>query len=208
MEATGSSDRLRWLVSIAAIGLTVFLAYVLWRGRLDSSPAALLSDAEAPITLSTVEPPKPTQIGVDVVGAVQQPGLYYLTPDARVDDAVKAAGGLAPQADRDAVNLAARVKDEQQLRIPRVGEADLRTIASDVTTAGQQARIDLNTADAAALEALPGIGPAGAKEIVAYRAAHGPFRSVEQLDDVSGIGPTTVDALRDLVIVNEASGSR
>ena len=139
---------------------------------------------------------------MEVARAVQRPGLYYLPAPSPVDDAIKAAGGFAPDADRDAINLAVRLVDEQQLLVPRVGEALQRTAVADATAARQPVRLDLNTADMAALEALPGIGPATARRIVEYRETHGPFRSVDQLDDVSGIGAATIDALRDLVTVS------
>jgi competence protein ComEA len=208
MESTSSNERLRWLLTLLIIALTVFAVWMWWRASSIPNPAPPLPARMEQQPDVTVAPSAaPARIGVDIVGAVQQPGLYYLPPEARVDDAVKAAGGFAPDANRDGVNLAARLKDEQQLRIPHVEEPAPQAAraeavpAADVTEAPGARRVDLNTADAQALEALPGVGPATARQIVDYRSAHGPYRSVEQLDDVPGIGPGTINALRDLVTI-------
>ncbi len=205
MESTSSNERLRWLLTLLIVALTAFAVWMWWRASSTPNPVPVPARMEQQPDVTAAPPADPARIGVDVVGAVQQPGLYYLPPEARVDDAVKAAGGFAPDADRDGVNLAARLKDEQQLRIPHVEEVAPQAAraaavpAADATD--QPARIDLNTADAQALEALPGIGPATARQIVEYRSAHGPYRSVEQLDDVPGIGPGTINALRDRVTI-------
>lgn len=199
MEAPATYDRLRWLLTVAVVIGAAGLAFW-WLAPKDQDPAALLpaNTMAAPGRTNATEEPR-ASIGVDVVGAVQQPGLYYLERSARVEDAIAAAGGLAPDADREAVNLAARVLDEQQIRVPRIGEA-METGGSAPPPAAAQP-LNLNTADLAALDALPGIGPVMAQRIVEYRTAHGPFRSVEQLQDVSGIGEATLEGLRELVIV-------
>lgn len=197
-------ERLRWLLTLVVIGATGCALIWWWRTAPASDATALLPAPVALATVPPVAPPTagPPQIGVDVVGAVQHPDLYYLPDGARVADAVNIAGGFAPDADRDAINLAARLKDEQKLRVPRVGES--QTVARDMeptvamTVGGL---VDLNRADAAALEVLPGIGPTIAGRIIEYRTAHGLFRSVDQLDEVSGIGAETLAELRHLVTV-------
>ncbi len=210
MEVSAVHHRLRWLLTFAIVGISLVALILWWRASSAPDPAVLLPDpTPAPPHAATAAPLEPATIGVDVVGAVQQPGLYYLREGSRVDDAIKAAGGFAPDANRDAINVATRLKDEQQLRVPRVGEASGPRVAeiseppeSSAAAAPDAAgRLNLNTADAQALEKLPGIGPARAQLIVEYRAAHGPFRSVDQLQDVQGIGAATVAALRDLVTV-------
>jgi competence protein ComEA len=134
---------------------------------------------------------------VSVVGLVNRPGLVTLPTGSRVAEAVEAAGGLLPGADAATVNLAAVVSDGEQIRVgvPAPGG----TPSQGGSASG--GRVDLNAADAAALDALPGIGPVLARRIVDHRARHGPFRSVEQLDDVPGIGPSTAAELADLVTV-------
>jgi competence protein ComEA len=128
-------------------------------------------------------------------------------------DAVDAAGGLAPGADPDRVNLAAPVVDGSRLAIPLVGQAAPAELAPqlpagsgapgsgtvDGAPASPGTPVDLNTADAQQLDSLPGVGPSTAEAIIAHRDEHGPFRSVEELLDVRGIGEAKLDALRDLV---------
>jgi competence protein ComEA len=201
MEATGPNDRLRWLLTLLVLGLALAALFTWWRSASRTDPAMLLPSPDLREPQATAPSRSGGSFAVDVVGAVQKPGLYYLAPDSRVDDAIKAAGGLAPDANREAVNFATRLKDEQQLRVPRVGEGSQRSAGPVAAATAEVARIDVNTADAQTLEALPGIGSVTARQIVAYRTAHGPFQSVDQLDDVPGIGAATIDALRDLVTV-------
>jgi len=140
---------------------------------------------------------------VHVAGAVSAPGVYQLVAGSRVIDAVQAAGGLAADANPDAVNLAALVTDAERVYVPAVGEllAPVVTTASGGGSATQVWPININAADATRLEDLPGVGPATAALIIAYRDQHGPFGSVEQLAEVRGIGPAKLDAIRALVAV-------
>jgi len=115
-----------------------------------------------------------------------------------VIDAVQAAGGLASDANPDAVNLAALVQDSQRVYVPRLGEV---TTEPSAETAAEVWPININTADASRLEDLPGVDPATAALIISYRDQHGPFATVEQLADVRGIGPAKLDAIRSLVTV-------
>jgi competence protein ComEA len=136
---------------------------------------------------------------VHVVGAVATPGLVRLPTNARVVDAVAAAFGLAVDADPSALNLARRVIDGEQLRIPRVGEPGVVFAAThEPASAG---RVNLNTAPATELETLPRVGSAMAQRIIDWRTSHGRFSSVDDLSSVSGFGEKTLDAMRDLVAV-------
>ena len=130
-------------------------------------------------------------IAVHVKGAVAEPGLYWLAPDSRVDDAVQAAGGALPEADLDNVNLAAFVSDGSQLYVPFAGE-------SEDAVSGP---LNINTATEAQLEALDGIGETKARAIVEYRESRGDFASVEQLTRVDGIGDATLDKIREQICV-------
>ncbi|MDR1999178.1 MAG: SLBB domain-containing protein, partial [Frankiaceae bacterium] len=114
---------------------------------------------------------------VHVAGLVASPGVYWLPDGARVADALDAAGGAAPEADLSTVNLARRVSDGEQIAIGVPGAADsvARPTASGAAGPGPTGPIDINTADAAALDALPGIGPVLAQRIVQWRAEHGRF---------------------------------
>jgi competence protein ComEA len=153
---------------------------------------------------------------VHVLGAVRRPGLFELSDGARVIDVVAAAGGLTDTADPAAVNLARPVSDGEQVYIPQLGEAQpgkaqpgeappggTQAGAAPGTrgAAGAAAKLNLNTATAAQLEALPRIGPAMAQRILDYRDANGRFRTIEDLRAVTGIGDKTFDGLKDLVTV-------
>jgi competence protein ComEA len=156
---------------------------------------------------------------VAVAGAVVRPGLYRVATDTRVSSLLAAAGGLAPDADPDRVNLAAPVRDGERVYVPRRGEAGAPPVvagtgggpdpappAAGAGPAGARGGapagpVDLNRATAAELDALPGVGPTTAQAIIEHRATRGPFTSVEQLADVRGIGPAKLDHLRPLVVV-------
>jgi len=139
----------------------------------------------------------PAPVYVHVSGAVAAPGLYVLRETARVVDAVAAAGGFTDDADEGAVNLARPVSDGEQLVVPVAGAATSGA-SEDLAADG---RVDLNRADASALDTLPRIGPAMAERIIQWREANGGFRSVEDLLAVPGIGDKMLETLRDLVRV-------
>jgi competence protein ComEA len=139
---------------------------------------------------------------VDVSGAVRRPGLQRLPRGARVADAIAAAGGALPRADVDAVNLAAPVADGVQVLVPRRaaagGAGGAGSAGGDGTASGGP--VDLNSATAEQLDALPGIGPSTAAKIVEYRQAHGAFHSLAELDAVPGIGAGRLAQLKGLVV--------
>ena len=147
-----------------------------------SAAAAASSAPGAPATSGSA----PASVVVSVVGQVATPGLVTLPAGARVADALSAAGGLLPGADPAAVNAAALLADGQQIAVGVPGAA---APAGTAGSSAGTAPVDLNAATAADLDALPGVGPVLAQRIVDYRGAHGRFASVEQLDDVDGIGP-------------------
>ena len=152
---------------------------------------------------------EPVVVVVDVDGAVASPGVYRLTEGARVQDAVASAGGLAPDADTSQVNLAAPVSDGQKVLIPRQGESPTPAATTGVGTAGAgtagtQAApglVNINTANAALLDTLPGVGASTAQAIIDDRAQNGPFASVEDLMRVSGIGEKKFAKLKDRIRV-------
>lgn len=136
---------------------------------------------------------------VHVSGAVRAPGLYALSSDARVVDAIAAAGGFADDAARDAVNLARPVGDGEQLVVPTTAQTAERS--NEPGSPAGDGRVNLNTADAAELDTLPRIGPAMAQRILDWREQSGRFTSVDDLLAIPGIGPKMLAALRDLVTV-------
>ena len=141
---------------------------------------------------------------VDVAGRVRHPGLYRLPPGARVDDAVRAAGGALPGVKLDALNLAAPLVDGQQIAVgirpaADAGGAPIAGVSAPARTASGP--VDLNSATLEQLETLPGVGPVLAQHVLDWRGAHGRFTSVDQLNDVTGIGDVKFGALKPLVTV-------
>lgn len=130
---------------------------------------------------------------VDVTGAVLRPGVYRMPAGSRVDDAVQRAGGATGRAELEAVNLAARLADGQQVVVPeRVPGGAVATVGS----ASEEGPISLGTATVEQLDTIDGIGPVTAADIIEFRDQHGGLASVDQLDQVSGIGPATMESLR------------
>lgn len=173
-------------------------------------PVAIIAPATA--TPAPLVTPSPPPLTVHIVGAVEEPGVYALPSGSRLDDLVRLAGGLSEDADVERVNLADYLRDAQQVHIPRRGSTPppaptplggapegVRAAPGGVAISG--GLINLNTASQAELETLPGIGPAYAQNIIAYREAHGPFQRLEDLLEVSGIGPTRYAQLKDLVTI-------
>lgn len=149
------------------------------------------------LTPTTVPTGEASEVVVHVSGAVGNPGVYILPESARVVDAIEAAGGANPGADVDQLNLAAPVIDGHQIRVPRVGEM----LPPPPTQEEASGPVDLNRADATRLQDLPGVGPATAEAIVAFREEHGSFRTVDDLLDVPGIGPAKMAAIADAAVV-------
>jgi competence protein ComEA len=140
---------------------------------------------------------------VDVEGRVRRPGLVRLLAGSRVADAVRSAGGSAPGAVLARLNLARVLTDGEQLLVPGPGDLLPPAMPSGASSAvaGSSGPVDLNAATREGLDALPGVGPVLAGRIVAWRAAHGRFTSVDELGEVPGIGPKALERLRPLVRV-------
>lgn len=172
------------------VGLLVALALALLRQERGQGDLVL-----------RVEPLEtPVDITVHVDGAVAKPGLYTLPTGSRLADAIDRAG-LLPGADTSGLPLAERLRDGQSIVVPeRSAQVTEGTTATTPAEPGSTL-IDINAASADELETLPGIGPALAERIVAYRTEHGPFQSVDELAQVRGISPRMVDELRALVTV-------
>ena len=174
---------------VAALVAAAFLA-----GVRHGAPAPVelpLAGAEAPPPVATTQP---SLLRVHLAGAVGQPGLYEVPASFRVGDLIDAAGGLGAEADGAAVNLAERLRDGQQIYVPVVGEQPAPAAGAGGTQSAGP--IDVNTATAAQLEELPGIGPSLAAAIIAFRTEHGPFATLDALEQVPGIGPSKLSQLR------------
>ena len=184
-------------------------------GSADPSPAAGVDGSAA--DPDAVVPPSEAAVIVHVLGAVARPGIVEVNLGDRVIDAIAAAGGTTDAADVARINLARELVDGEQLYVPAVGEelpagagpgngpggagAGAGVGAAGAGGSGAAGLVNLNTADAAALETLPGVGPALATRILAWRDENGPFRAVDELLAVAGIGEKTLAGFRDLVTV-------
>jgi competence protein ComEA len=184
--------------------------------RVAASAMPAHGSAQASAQVSAQPAQSPSAVVVDVEGKVRHPGVYHLSAGARVVDAVRAAGGVRHGASSNAVNLAAPVRDGEQVRIGVHG-AGVRGAGTQAGTsggsrggsgggavpgtAGSTAPVELNSATLPQLETLPGVGPVLAQRILDWRSQHGHFTSVDQLTQVSGIGPATFADLRDAVTV-------
>jgi len=222
-------------VLLGAVGLLVAAVLAWWLLRpapppveatlplAEGAAGTLATDAgaEGAATASTSAPPSSTipPLVVQAAGAVRSPGLYRLDAGARVDDLIRAAGGLTERADRDRINLAAPLADGQRVWLPVRGQEEVPDVVTEGGAGGggggggtgaespsggdggAAGPIDLNRADEAALDALPGVGPATAQAILTYRTESGPFRSVDDLLEVPGIGEAKLAQIRPLVTV-------
>lgn len=196
-------------VFLGAIVLVLVAAFALgvWRtAATNGGPrwSTLSSEPNDPSTISanSADPasdaPSPSASGlyVHVVGAVSSPGLYRVPAGSRLADAVAAAGGPLPDADVSSVNLARALIDGEQIVIPVTGSGQASPAAG---ADGIDELVSLNSATAGELETLPGVGPALAARIIAYRQESGGFRTIDDLLGVSGIGERTLESLRPLV---------
>ncbi len=199
-------DPARAAVAVGVVALVVVAGWWLVR----PSPQPVETDLPVASTIPLASPPSltPIEVVVQVAGAVAQPGVYRLADGARVVDLVEAAGGALADADLQALALAGRLTDGQRVQVPRQGEVLPPSVlgaapAPDSPGVGSvpTAPVDLNVATMAELDTLPGIGPATAQAILTYRERNGPFRTIDDLGEVQGIGPARLEALRGLVRV-------
>lgn len=206
-----------WLTSRAALGAAAALAIALlglvalgWSPQREVPPEIVLPRAGTPGDPSfdtegtgtgVNDGDSATTLAVHAAGAFANPGLYELPAGARVAQLVEAAGGAAPGALLDALNLAAKLNDGERIYLPRAGEVPVDAMAGGSTvgtsnTASSSGVVDLNSASLEQLDALPGVGPSTAQAILDYRQEKGRFRSVEELLEVRGIGEAKLAALR------------
>jgi competence protein ComEA len=208
--ATLSRERWAMKQTIVLIGIAGLVAIAIWRPvaqapiTIASPPAA---GGFAPRThhrshVAAAAAGQGTSL-IYVVGAVRRPGLYRVAPDGRIDDAIRAAGGLSPGADPAGVNLAARVSDGDEIAVPRIGETPRATsrlrrsrTARTHRKTKSHAIVDVNTADAAQLATVPGIGATIAARIVTVREQEGAFTTFDELLDVAGMTQSRLDRMQ------------
>jgi competence protein ComEA len=176
------------LLVYAAIAIAVLMIGARW---IRSSGRGATGGAEVSFAADSSRPSEGRDVVVHVAGAVWRPGVYRLPAGSRVTDAVRRAGGFAHGANRDAINLAARLSDGQQVVVPGPG-----TMPSSSGAAARPGPISLGSATAEQLDQVEGIGPVTAQKIIEFRDQHGGLSSIDQLDEVDGIGPSTMQMLR------------
>jgi competence protein ComEA len=177
------------LLALLAVGTCLSV----WRSK--PRPVRVQSDTAA-------AGEKIPQLTVHVAGAVARPGLYEMDERSRIADAIEKAGGPVPGASLDQLNLAQRLKDGQRVFVPTPQPSTAAGAGTQAPAAGEQGGlVNINTAGENELETLPGVGPALAARIIEYRNRKGTFSSVDELDNVEGIGPTKLESMKDLVTI-------
>ena len=192
-------SRAELIALVAVVGVTVAGAGF-WYLRSLPAPVQVRSGPSGALVAAPTASASPaTVILVDVAGWVRRPGVYEFAEGARVIDAIDAAGGARPGAVLSSLNLAAPLVDGTQVLVPK--ESQSAPTETGTGTSGATGLVNVNSATNAELETLPGIGEVIAQAIVDHRTENGPFTSVEQLVDVSGIGDATLENIRELVTV-------
>ena len=189
-------------------------------GLLGTGIILLVSSQPRGQAITLMPPPSPAPIIVHVAGAVVHPGVYSFPAESRLQDAIQAAGGALQEADLEALNLAEFLQDGTQLVVPSrpidqpTEMIDARSRSAIIPTPPSREGnatplppspdnpVNINTATQAELESLPGIGPVLAQRIIAYRESNGPFTTIEDIIDVSGIAQSTFDLIKDLITVD------
>jgi competence protein ComEA len=183
------------LAALVVLALGVRFMQGQARSATVAAPSRVAAAAGAPDGVR-VEPRRAGVALVHVAGAVRSPGVYRLREGERIQDAVRRAGGPRTGADLNAINLAAKVADGQQVVVPRRGAAGAAAVGAAAPGDAAQPPVSLNTATAEQLDTLDGVGPATATKILEWRRQHGGFRSVDDLGEIPGIGPKRLAALR------------
>jgi competence protein ComEA len=212
MAGESVRERLSALSRTELVGLVAIVAITLggaglWYMRSLPKPVELSAAAPGGGAVTSASPTEtPAPIIVDVAGKVRKPGVYEFAEGDRIVDAIQAAGGATAKGDLQALNLAAPVQDGAQVlvpaKVPQTGVAPEPATGTAPPGAGSGGTlININTASATELEELDGVGEVIAQAIVDYRTENGPFATVDDLEDVSGIGPSILESVRDSVTV-------
>jgi competence protein ComEA len=198
------------LAGLVVVVVATLLGAGLWYMRSLPRPVAIAApvDAVSPAVSPISGPTRSAgasaaAIIVDVAGWVREPGVYEFTSGDRVIDAIERAGGPRKGADLTTLNLAAPLTDGTQIVIPKPGSTTSGDPGSsgDGSTSAGTTLININSASATELEELPGVGPVTAAAIIDYRTQNGPFATVDDLIDVTGIGPSTLEQIRPFATV-------
>ena len=210
---TGAAKLKWWLVGLFAIGIIGIVIGLIWLNLRPRRPivqeASSISSSTLAEPISSQQSSQPDKIYVDLKGAVKHPGVYALDQGSRVFDLLEMAGGLTEDAAERALNQAQVLVDQQSLYVPTIEEWEAESQGPQANLVGSQGplvsspnsgKVNVNQADLAQLETLPGIGAKKAQAIIDYRTANGSFHSLEDLGKVKGIGSKMLEKLKDLVI--------
>lgn len=201
-------ERNRGAILVLLVNLALMGGFFFWLRRPVSSPVEIIPPEPTPVPVATFTS-TPAPLRVYVTGAVAKPDVYWLAPGSIVKDAVLAAGGVADDADLIRINLAQELQDQQQVYVPRIGETEVPPPVTGGESAlpsrsgGSGGKVNINTASVEELDTLPGIGPVIAQRIVEYREANGPFKSIQEITLVSGIGDATFEKIKDRISVGD-----
>lgn len=182
-----------------------YLAFGILIGLLASAIILLVAAPHEGSQAILLPTPVPKTLRIHVTGAVLKQGVYSLPAGSRIEDAIQAAGGLTEDADQSTLNLAAMLSDGQKITVPVPGEAPTNlTERSSISLLETDELIDINTASLELLQELPGIGEKKAEAIVAYRQNHGAFVTIEEIQNVDGIGPGLFEDIKNLITVSSS----
>jgi competence protein ComEA len=194
-----SKQRIAQVAFLSIVGIVVFaVIYVILKRPEPTSPPLVITLQPRPTAIPPT--PTPASINVYVTGAVKKPDVYTLPLNSNVKDAITAAGGAPADADLDRINLASRLSDQMQVYVPRKGEAAPPPPNGSGPDAATE-KININTASVEELDKLPGIGPSLAKAIVDYRTKNGPFKQIEDINVVKGIGDALFEKIKDQITI-------
>lgn len=194
-----SKRRIAQVIFLSIVGIIAFVViYVILKRPEPAAPPLVITLQPRP----TDEPatPTPATIEVYVSGAVKKPDVYSLPLNSIVKDAITAAGGATADADLDRINLAAHLADQMQVYVPRQGEAAPPPPNGSAPDSPAE-KININTASVEELDKLPGIGPVIAKAIIDYRTKNGPFKQIEDINAVKGIGDALFEKVKEQITV-------
>jgi len=204
----------KWYFLAGAIVIAVIIVGLNFMNREEELENDLFTDAAGAVEVKDMlddtkidESAEPKEIKVDVKGAVQVPGLYVALEGERVFDLIEQAGGFTEKANRNLVNLAQIVEDQMVIYVPEIGEEEesipLQAGIGSVSTgnAQEEQKVNLNTASEMELQTLTGVGPSKAAAIIQFRTENGPFKSIEDLKKISGIGEKTFEKLKEEITI-------
>ncbi|MBQ4815507.1 helix-hairpin-helix domain-containing protein [Bacillus pumilus] len=193
----------------AGLIVAIIILFFLLAGNKESvrEPSVLKGDQDKQITLKDKQEKtdnESSSIFVEVKGAVKKPGVYTFQCDARVEEAIRRAGGFTSKADTIEINQAAKLEDSMMIYVRKQGEAErqTQTTGAGAPSGNEKGQgVNVNQADAAELQTINGIGPAKAEAIIAYREEHGEFQQIEDLRNISGFGEKTIERLKNELTV-------